>query len=185
VKQIRDFLSDKFTVNVAIVIAILIVYLGFFFRPRIRQLAGSLPKASRTRAQIVSVNKEWKNLDSFKEGIANSNKKIDYYEKKLPREKDIPNVLQYLSSSARKLNVRLTEIKPMEKTEDGTPTYYSVPILLKAECGYHQLGRFLSELEKADRFMKVVDVEIVSNVHRKINALDVQLVIITYVMRQE
>ncbi|NQS99786.1 MAG: type 4a pilus biogenesis protein PilO, partial [Candidatus Omnitrophica bacterium] len=59
--------------------------------------------------------------------------------------------------------------------------YYGVPILVKAECRYHQLGRFLNELERADRFMKISDIKIKARPDRP-ETLYIQLIIVTYVM---
>jgi len=183
-KSLKTLLSDKNTIETAVAVFIMLFYLGVFFRPQARQFVLGLVEASRTKREIVDTKRDWANLSSFKQKIAGLSEKIVYHEKKLPGKKDIPAVLEYLSHSARKLNVRITEIKPVkpgQDAEDKNKIYYAVPILLKAECGYHQLGRFLNELERADRFMKISDIEIRGSSYQG-GILDVQLTIVTYVM---
>lgn len=185
-KSLKALLSDKNTIKMVVALFIALLYLGVFFRPKARQFVLGLVEASRTKREIVATKRDWANLDSFKQKTTSLSEKIAYYEKKLPGKKEIPAILEYLSDSARKLNVRITEIKPVEQgqdTEDKDKIYYAVPILLKAECGYHQLGRFLNELERADRFMKISDIEIGSSSDQD-GILDVQLIIVTYVMSQ-
>ncbi|MFX0211381.1 MAG: type 4a pilus biogenesis protein PilO, partial [Candidatus Hodarchaeota archaeon] len=117
---------------------------------------------------------------------AQLHEKLDYYERSLPSEKEIPAVLEYVSAAAKELNVRITEIRPIgqDKDKGKAPTiYYKAPILLKAECGYHQLGRFLNKLESADRFMKIDDIKIETN-SRTSDIHNVELIVVTYVMKK-
>lgn len=173
-------------INALVVILVIVLYLGLFLGSKIKQISYLLPQVSQLKAKITNTEKDWANIDAFKKKISQLNEKIDYYEKRLPSEKEVPVVLEYLSSSARKLNVRITEIEPVEQSGDKADKsliYYNVPILLRAECGYHQLGRFLNELERADRFMKISDIEIETDLYRG-NPLYVELTIVTYVMGQ-
>lgn len=177
-------------VNIAILVLLVVLYLGLFMRPTIKGLFLVLPQASELKRNILNLEQDSRNLDTLKAKVLQSNKEIDSYEKRLPNEKEIPAILKYLSNAARKLDVRITEIKPIEqdeqlqaKAEMPSAIYYQAPILLKAECGYHQLGRFLSALERADRFMKIGDIKILTNTYES-NFLDIELIVVTYVMKR-
>lgn len=172
-------------INLLIPLLIIGLYLGLFLRPKLKQVSLLLPAVSRLQAKVRATEKDWANRNSFKQQISRLNEKIDYYEKKLPGEKEIPAILEYLSEAAKRLNVRLTEIKPIEQSENKHrgEIYYSVPILLKAECGYHQIGRFINELERADRFMKISDIKIEAGPTQG-NTLSIELITVTYVMGQ-
>ncbi|MCX5680091.1 MAG: type 4a pilus biogenesis protein PilO, partial [Candidatus Omnitrophica bacterium] len=56
-----------------------------------------------------------------------------------------------------------------------------IPILINARSGYHELGKLLSNMENADRFMKVSDIQIKSNsqLPRK---HEVEILVLTYVL---
>lgn len=187
-KKLKTFFSNKPTRNFIITALAILAYLGLFLRPKIIELFHLLPEISRLNTKILKVEKEWLNLNTLKEKITQLDRKLDYYEKSLPSEKDIPAVLEYLSNSAKGLDVKIIEIKPIEQSETGTNEnliYYCVPILLKAECGYHQLGRFINKLENADRFMRISDIRVRTASRAGKNSIhNVELVILTYVMRQ-
>ena len=187
-QKFDDFITDKLNkpaVYLAGIALVILLYLGLFLGPGIKGAFRLFSEVSQLRANIVNTQRQWAQIDKTKEKISQLSKRISYYEVKLPSEKEVPAVLGYLSDSARELNVRLIEIKPVEeedKKQKGL-SYYSVPILLKAESGYHQLGRFLNRLETADRFMKISDIKIAVG-HEKANIHKVQLTVITYVMKE-
>ena len=187
IQKVKKLAQDRpIIINGLILFLIIVFYLGLFLRPKIKEIFHLLPEVSRLKTAIVNTEKEWASIDSLKKQVLQLNEKIDYYEKRLPSEKEIPAVLKYLSEAAKKMNVKIIEIRPIEqKKNKSVPTslYYKVPIFLKAECGYHQLGRFLSRLEMADRFMKISDIEIAAN-PRKTNTHNVQLTVVTYGMQR-
>lgn len=185
-KKIQELLSNKAVTQLAAVILIVILYLFFIFIPKVKVVLKNLSQAGEMKAKIIKTEKAWANRAQIEQKITQTDEKIRNYEKELPGKKEIPQVLRYLSDSARKLNVKITEIKPAEE-EDGFAQenliYSSVPISLKAECGYHELGRFVSELETADRFMKISDIKILANPYNE-DRHYVRLTVITYVLRK-
>lgn len=179
--QLKKFSSSFMPLVPFLLIFFYLILLVF---PAIRNTFRLLPEASQLKSQIVKVEKEWANIDSFNEQIARSDEKLAAYEKSLPGEKEIPAILEYLSDAAKELKVRITEIRPVieEKDKAATPSiYYKAPILLKAECGYHQLGHFLNKLENADRFMRIDNIKIEAD-PEKIGIHNVELIVVTYVM---
>jgi len=183
-QKLKELFMDKTKLNYFVLAVIITVYLFSFFIPEIKKLLSELTRCAQVKRRILGIEKEWANIDSFKEKIARLNKEIDHYEKKLPGEKEIPAVLKYLSVSAKKLNVKITGIKPVGQNQDKEQIYYSVPILVKAKCGYHQLGRFINELEKTDRFMKISNINIKGKPYQD-NSLNIQLSVVTYVMSKK
>lgn len=185
-KKIQELLSNKAVMQLAGAILVAILYLFFVFIPKAKVVVKNFSQGRELKTKIVKTEKAWAMRTQIEQEIAQTNEKIQYYEKELPEKKEIPQVLRYLSDSARKLNVKITEIKPAEKDEgliQENLIYSSVPISLKAECGYHELGRFVSELESADRFMKISNIKIMTNAYNE-NRHYVRLTVITYVLRK-
>lgn len=186
-KKLKKLVLNQPKISCTIFILIGLLYIYLFFIPEIKGLFCKFAEGGRLKTGIIKVEKDWANIDYFEKRIIQLKEKIDYYEKKLPGEKEIPSVLGYLSEAAKKMGVRITEIEPLkleqENGKDAALFYYKTPILLNAECGYHQLGRFLSRLEGADRFMKIDSIKIVAN-SRKANIHYVQLTVLTYVMKK-
>ncbi len=186
-QKLKQYFSNKTqTINLLIPILIAVFYLGLFLSPKIKQFSRLLSEASQLKTKIVNLEKEWAGIDSFNKKIMDWQEKLQDYERKLPSEKELPAILEYLSNSAKELDVKISEIKPVEQSKDKaaqTAIYYQAPILLLAECGYHELGRFLSKLESADRFMKISEIKIMAMPHQADRHF-VRLMIVTYVMKK-
>lgn len=182
---VKELLANKrVTINICIVSLIALCYSYLFILPKIKENFQLSPKLAKLKMDIARINQEWANLAAFKQKIARFEGKINSYEKKLPSEKEIPALLNYLSDTAKKLDVRLVEIKPSEIVQGQAQPYYTIPISLVAECGYHQLGRFLNELERADRFMKIGYLKI-EPAPAGTNLLKAELAVVTYVMSKK
>lgn len=182
-KNIQEILADKHNVNIAIIVAASLSYMLIFFIPQVKELFITLREAAKLKQEIVETKQKLADIASAENQVLLLKEKIRDYEKKLPMEKEISNILQYLSNAAKKLDVTINEIKPGEQTtkQDKKALYWSIPIVLKTKCAYHQLGAFLNELEKADRFMKITDIEITANPYVD-TAHEVELTVVTYVM---
>lgn len=182
-KDIKEILADKHNVNIAIIAAASLSYMLIFFIPQAKELVTTLSEAAKLKREIVETKQKWADISSAENQVLLLKEKIRDYEKKLPMEKEISSILQYLSDAAKKLDVTINEIKPGEQTtkQDKKALYWSIPIVVKAKCGYHQLGAFLNELEKADRFMKITDIEITATPYAD-TAHEVELTVVTYVM---
>ncbi|MCK5306173.1 MAG: type 4a pilus biogenesis protein PilO [Candidatus Omnitrophica bacterium] len=109
--------------------------------------------------------KQREKIEEAKKKISKLKSKINYYERMLPTEKDIPYLLQYLSGAAKQTNVKLFQIekKAEIKAEKEQAIYATVPLALKLKGGYHSIGLFINKLENAERFMKIQSFEIKSN----------------------
>lgn len=185
-KKFLNFFLNKRFLNILIVILLLVIYLFLFFRTTIDRLSFLLPETAQLQTKIKQIEYDWANIVILRQKISRLKQKLLDYEKKLPNEKEIAQVLKYLSDSAKRLNVRITEIKPVglnQQDKESGNIYYSVPILLKAECSYHALGRFLNELEMANRLMKISDIKIEPYPYQT-NTIFAQLIVVTYVMTE-
>ena len=127
-------------------------------------------------------------FEMFKDDLKEQGQKVESYEKKLPVEQEIPALLENLSDMAKDSNIKIVSIVPA-MPKDNNPgnkslIYREIPILITAKSGYHELGHFLNSLENADRFMKVVDINIKAN-KASPKKHDVELMICTYVLLPE
>lgn len=153
-----------------IIIFLLALILGSFlgvFRPQLkkirdyRQRADSIEeKIAAAKAKIARKPKLLAEIEEIKEILAQ-------YEKKLPREKDIPVLLEELTEIVELAEIEFVSIRPKEtspieelvgKKEEGL--YLRLPIEIKMRCSFHDLEKFLFRLENTRRFVKVVDIEI-------------------------
>ena len=166
-------------------VLIIVLYLSLFLFPKIKELFSLLPETSQLKTSVITAQKDWDNFESFGQRIARLKHKLNFYEKSLPSEKEIAALLEFLSRSAKELDVRISEIQPGQREEGVSKgsIYYQVPISLTAECGYHQLGYFINKLENADRFMKISEIRVTANPAR-VNSHYVRLAVVTYVLNK-
>lgn len=162
-------------------------YLYFIFVPKVTGDINIIAKAIVMRGDL----KEARSLISEREGLSKKmeeyNEKIELYEKKLPAQQEIPSLLEDLSSMARNSNINIIGITPVAlklQKERKNTVYQETPILITAKSGYHELGRFLNNLENGDRFMKVVDINIKANLLSP-KKHEVELMVYTYVLPAE
>lgn len=111
---------------------------------------------------------------------------IEYYEKMLPTEREIPRLLQYISQIARETNIKLIELEQLaeKKPEEEQSLYVAVPIALTIGGDYHDLGLFMNKIETADRFMKIETFNISSDDETPLSH-EARLLIHTYMLWKE
>ncbi len=163
-------LSKKDQILIAGVIGIfIIVVLSFVFilQPLIAKIL-DFNKQEKTiseqLAKVESMSADKERLSSELELITD---KIDYFEKKLPQQTDIPEILEELIKIGEKSDVIFVMIEPQntKQISVGTAqdkTYLEIPIEIKLKAGYHQFALFINGVENFQRFMKVDNIKITS-----------------------
>jgi type IV pilus assembly protein PilO len=167
--NLEDLKNNKtYQVIGGVIAGYVVVFLVFYFAgiapksAKVKELRAKAAEKQSFLAKAGSVEKQKKKIEDAKLKIADLKQNISYYEKKLPTEKDIPDLLQYLSNIAIETDVTLLEIeKKQEIREEKDQTFYvTVPFNLILRGGYHNIGAFINKLENADRFMKIDQFEI-------------------------
>ncbi len=187
--DLKDTKTQVFILIVLITIIAFILYLNFIFFPQIIRTVTLIGKTIKMRDELKSAKSIIAQEDTVKKNLDEYKEKVELYEKKLPAEQEIPNLLENLSNMAKGSNIKIVGITPALsyfKDQKGRKSqiYQEIPILITAKSGYHELGYFLSDLENADRFMKIVDINIKANkAAPKIH--DVELMVCTYILLPE
>lgn len=167
--NLKDLKENKTYQIIGGVIAVYIVGAIIFYFAAIAPKIGTIKELKvqifEKRAFLSkagSVEKQKEKIEKAKIRIKEIEGNISYYEKKLPTEKDIPDLLQYLSDIATETDVKLLEIEKRQeiRREQEQTLYVTVPLKLILKGGYHNIGFFISKLENADRFMKIEGLEI-------------------------
>ena len=161
---------------------ILYLYVNFLLLPQIRGAVKAYNNAKKIYAEVKASERAVSEVDGLKRQVSQYQNKIESYEKMLPVEQEIPKLLEDLSNMAKESSVKIVGITPLQAKEPQTSEqiYQEIPILINARSGYHELGKFLSDLEGAGRFMKVVDINIKEN-KATAKRHDVELLVLTYV----
>lgn len=175
----------QFAISVGLAsVVLLLIYANFVIIPQITRVTGAITKLNAASAKLTGARKSVNNIPLYKTEIEIYKKKVDKHEHTLPAEEEIPSLLQNLAIMAKDAGIRIDSITPAVKKEESKPrdaVYQDIPVLITAKSGYHELGRFMASMEKSERFMKIVDIEIrmdKANPRRH----DVKLLVVTYML---
>ncbi len=161
-----------------------IIYVSFILLPQIERVFEAVGQASKAGADLKVAQDNIANTPKYKANLDVYEEKVDRYEKMLPAKQEIPALLESLSSMAKSSDVKIVGIMPVIGKEDKAKKgqiYKEIPILINAKSGYHELGKFLSGMENADRFMKVSDIQIKANIQSP-RKHDVEILVLTYIL---
>jgi type IV pilus assembly protein PilO len=89
------------------------------------------------------------------------NKKIGSYEKRLPRQRDVSWLMRKVTQLAKDAQVKIISLKP--QAIDRQVGYVRIPLEIKLNCSYHELGGFLSNIESSPEFIRINSLQLISS----------------------
>jgi len=160
--------NQKLVIYGIITLCLLIANYSLFLRPTMASLSKTTPKLRQLQRQLATDENAVASISRYTAQIAEMRKKLSKQKKKLSTKQEISSVLKGLSEIAKDSGVKILSIKPYpavtgQQQSTISSAYQKYPILIKAVCGYHQLGTFLNKLENADTFMRVSDIKITAD----------------------
>ena len=182
--------NEIMALTVAICGVVIAVYYFLFLAPIASKLPSLFRETARVQDKINKAELAIKSMPKIKKEIKELESREDFYNSKLPSEEEFPAVLKSLSTMAKDTGVKITKILPVKEAavsaDDNAYSgiYRQEVIAIDAQCGYHQLGAFISQLENAERFMELVDIKIeAGGVSPKRH--NVQLIVNTFILKSE
>ncbi len=148
----------------AVFAVIFFVDLRFILSAQLRAISKMGPKITKLQADLNSLDADLKKMRELKkshgsQGTASGAKKI-------VSEGQIALLMERISSIANKYDVKVIQMRPQKeapakpaknvKPEKFTP----LSLTLDLVCDYHNLGRFISELENIDIFLQAQEIKI-------------------------
>ncbi|MFH1665753.1 MAG: type 4a pilus biogenesis protein PilO [Candidatus Omnitrophota bacterium] len=142
-----------------------LIYLGVVISPEFSKLAASSREVRLLNDKIEAVGARVKRLDARTKELNTLKRELSGYSKAFPDQKGIPEFLEELSAIASDSGVKILSITPEDlkavAIEGENSGYYKeMPIIITAKSGYHQLGNFVSNLERGKRFIAIDDLDI-------------------------
>lgn len=190
--------NKKITLLVLCILVILYIDYSFIINPQINNLKLLKPKIATLKKDIDVLSKDLANLSQFKKEQSNNTGAKNI---KVISEKELSFLSEDISNIANKNNMRIMQINPLKakdtketknakETKDGkevkketkAANFTTFNIGLDLSGSYHNLGKFVNELENGDKFLAVQAIKIApekdSYLRHKIS-----LVLITYVKK--
>ena len=131
----------------------------FMSRPKLKEIKKLNDEIVKSKAELVETQKTARIKDKLIEEINALRESIVYYERRIPGEKATSWLLIELSRVARATGIKYFSILPM--AEEKKELFIRVPIKIDIQCGYHNLGKFLSKIENSQRFMNADNIVVI------------------------
>lgn len=150
---------------------LLLVFLADYFL-LLRPLLGSLNKLSSQTAELQH------NIQDAKTDIARIGQNRDQLEKirnqvnevkvKIRSAQEVPLILEDISRIANENGVKIDQLMPLKDqkvllAKQKDVEYYALPIMVQARSPYHELGRWLAQLESERVFYGIGNLSIMTN----------------------
>jgi type IV pilus assembly protein PilO len=159
----------KFGIREIIFVALMVALLGGTY---VFVFSKTNAKRESLNADIASMQKRLADLHAATAGIEDMNAKIDelshaidFFEKKLPKEKDVGDMLPQFWDMAKTNSLQSKSVKP-DKPEVG-PSYCELPIQMSLSGDFNGFYSFLLQLEKLPRITRITQMNL-----QKINDRD-------------
>ena len=167
-------LRESKTQQLVLFLFILILLLVVFFlvphknnRLKIKQLTVT---RDSLQAEVQKAEQARARLPELQAKIARLEIEWEKAQEMLPQEKEIPSLIQQISNSGTKAGVSFLLFKPSGPVQKPNQIYSEIPVQIRVQCGYHQLGRFLSNIGNLARIVNVPSVKITTGQKKTIEA---------------
>ena len=150
---------------------------------KIKDLKADFEKKSN---DLARARQSVADLPRFQAEFAALHERYEMAAELLPTEKEMPGVLRRLTLAGQQCGVQFESFRP--DPEIRKDHYTEVPIQLKVNGGYHQVGQFLAEIANMPRIMKVSNLQVNTNPHKdddETMTTSVDLVITVYTLNPE
>ena len=178
--NMREPSTQKLLIFLVILILVLVAFFHFIHRPNRNRIKTLTEQKDKLQTEVQAAEAARARLPELQSKIARLEVEWERAQEMLPEAKEIPSLIQQISNSGAKAGVSFKLFKPSGPVAQRN--YSEIPVQIKVECGYHQLGRFLSNIGNLARIVNVPSVKIKPGNKRTIEA---DMSAITYTVQKQ
>lgn len=136
---------------------VLIAVLGYFFwiTDKRVEFSKELAKQSDLKGQYEQKAFEAKNLDALRKQRDEAQASFGALLRQLPVDTEVPGLLEDITNTALEANLKIESVDLQD--EKPAEFYIELPINIKVEGGYHDLGAFVSGVANLSRIVTLHD----------------------------
>ena len=157
------------------------VLIGLYFL----DIQSSIEKYDRVIAEEEDIKKDFEtkafrvaNLDAYKKQLAEIEESFGSLLRQLPRDTEVPGLLEDITASAVGSNLQIRSIK-LDK-EKKTKFYTELPIKIDVSGEYHDFGAFVSSVAGLGRIVTLHDFTVTPAGNKNSKQLNLKIVAKTY-----
>ncbi|MFA5060376.1 MAG: type 4a pilus biogenesis protein PilO [Candidatus Omnitrophota bacterium] len=150
---------------IGVLLGIFLLMYAIVTRPILNNLTKISPKITLLSKDYRQALSDIKNVENYQAQVVQFREKMKTVGLKILSKEEIPAILENISRLAGQSKVHISQIMPLKESQElilsnDEGKYYSLPILVNARGGYHDIGRFFNKIENDKIFMSVIDFDI-------------------------
>lgn len=145
--------NHKIGICAAAVLVPLIAFYFLAFAPKNEKISQLKKQQQQLEQEIRAVEKQAANLKKHEAEMAETNLMFKMASNFLPQQQEIPSLLTNISSKGTNSGLEVFFFKP--KGEEIQEFYAKIPVEIKVNGPYHNVGVFLDEISKLSRIVSV------------------------------
>ena len=164
-----------------------VFFLDYFIlmRPQLVTLTKINPEIKMLSQDIEKTREDIQKLSFYQSEVKRLESLLAETSQKVKSKEEVSIILEQISRMANQNNVKIDQLMPFIEDQkvlldDNKRSYYALPILVQARSGYHDLGRFLNQLEKSNLFLYVTSFSIITGEDARAHALKMNLQAIVF-----
>ncbi|HEC77637.1 MAG TPA: hypothetical protein ENI34_00665 [candidate division WOR-3 bacterium] len=164
----REPKTQKLIIFFVILIIVLILFFRFPYTSNKKKINSLTARRDSLQIEVQKAEAARARLPELEAKIARLEIEWEKAKEMLPKEKELPSLIQQISNSGSKAGASFLLFKPSGPIAKAN--YSEIPVQIKVSCGYHQLGKFLSNIGNLARIVNVPSVNIKAGQERSIEA---------------
>lgn len=166
--NIKEPKTQRLILFFVILIIAFIAFFHFWHSPNRAKISVLTSARDSLQIEVQKAEQARARLPELQAKIARLEIEWEKAKEMLPKEKEIPSLIQQISNSGTKAGVSFILFKPSGPV--AQTNYSEIPVQIKVQCGYHQLGKFLSNIGNLARIVNVPSVKMKVGQKRSIEA---------------
>jgi Tfp pilus assembly protein PilO len=154
--------QTRYGIFAGVVLLIFLLDVFFLVLPQIGSICDVNDQIKKLSDDTQQVLLDRARINALRKNLKEARLQLKDINRKVRPIQEVPAVLSIISNIANEYGVKIDQLVPekdqqesLKDTSDGK--YDALPVIIRARSGYHNFGRFLDKLEKADLFFMVKD----------------------------
>jgi type IV pilus assembly protein PilO len=124
-------------------------YFTYFWKPTAEKIQKLNQQLEQSDRDIAEARRQAARLPQLRAQIEELQAQAEAAEKKLPKSKEVPELLETLNDLARQYGITIISFSPGKPA--GQQYFIEIPYQMMIRGGYHQVARFLTSLALQER----------------------------------
>jgi len=162
--QYFNSLNDQARYCVLVGVVFLVILLDVFLLvlPQMGAIANINDQIKKMSDDTQEVLADRGRINLLKKNLQEQRNQLNSLSAKVRPIQEVPTILSAISSIAKEYDVKIDQLNPeynkieiLKTVPEGR--YCALPVLIRANCGYHNFGHFLNSVENEDLYFIMKD----------------------------